>query len=148
MAVAICQPSLPTTTICPITQGLINFKRARACVERPWCHISAPAADLQSTYRVPVLVKHIGWKRFCSNVPTLSLGSMTWVRNGRLQGLRELRVSIPTVLLSFFLLSLSFSASPTSLAWHPLREGGQEGESENQPRERQCRFFAIKRVWN
>ena len=42
-----------------------------------------------------------------------------------------------------FLSSLSFSVSPTSLAWHPWREGGREWESENRPRERQRRFFAI-----
>ena len=50
---------------------------------------------------------------------------------------------IPTVLLVFLLLSLSFSVSPTSLARHPRREGGREWRERERPRGRQHRFFAI-----
>ena len=47
---------------------------------------------------------------------------------------------VPTVLLSSFLHSLSFSISPSSLAWHPRREGGRGWREREQPWERQHRF--------
>ena len=60
-----------------------------------------------------------------------------------IQGLGESSSSVPTVLLSSLLPSLLVSVSPPSLACHPRREGGREGESENRPRERQHRYFDI-----
>ena len=35
-----------------------------------------PQPWIQFSYRFPVSLEYIGWERFCSNIPTLCLGSM------------------------------------------------------------------------